>query len=320
MVPPRIAALRKLMKKSQVDAYLIPSTDAHQNEYLPEMWERRQWLSGFTGSAGDLVITQKAAGLWTDSRYFLQAEEQLKGSGIQLFKMGLPETPDLKSWLKDHLKPGDRVGIDPKVISWQQADDMKNFFQNWQLKLKPVKENLVDKIWKDQPDFPSDPVKIHPLKYAGRSVGEKLQDLRQQLKNENCQAHIVTTLDSIAWLFNIRGTDIAYNPLVISYAMVTEKKAFLFIPKAKVTKSLQKHLGDRIEILDYSKFSKRLKKRISKKMRIWLDPSTTSWSIFRLLNGNCDLFWKQSPLVLMKAIKNKNEIKGMKSAPLAISL
>jgi Xaa-Pro aminopeptidase len=314
MIKKRLSALRKLMKKNQIQAYMVPSTDPHQNEYLPEMWERRRWLSGFTGSAGDLIVTKKDAGLWTDSRYFLQAEEQLKGTGIQLFKIGLPETPSITQWLTSQLKAGEVVAIDAKVISYQQANEIQKNLKNWQLSFQPMKANLIDKIWKNPPTFPSGPIKAQPLKYSGKSAEEKLGELRKKLSAENCQAHVITSLDAIAWLFNIRGTDIPFNPLIISFALVTNKKALLFTPLSKINKSILRHFGDTIRVLDYRNFTKALKKNISKKDRVWLDPASTNWHIIRLLSGKCELVMKESPLFLMKAIKNLREIDGIKAA------
>ncbi|MCK5076343.1 MAG: aminopeptidase P family N-terminal domain-containing protein, partial [Calditrichia bacterium] len=162
MTKNKIQNLRNLMEKYNIQAYLIPSTDPHQSEYVPELWERRKWLSGFTGSAGDLAFTLTKAGLWTDSRYFLQAEEQLEGSGIDLFKMGLPETPSIQTWLKNELQQGEKVGFDPRVFSYNEIKDMKHFFDKWKIELKSIENNLVDKIWDNQPGFPEDA--IIPLK------------------------------------------------------------------------------------------------------------------------------------------------------------
>jgi len=285
MVKNKIKKLRKLMKKYEIQAYLIPSTDAHQSEYVPAMWNRREWLSGFTGSAGDLVITGKQAGLWTDSRYFLQAEEQLKGTGIELFKMGLPETPSIQQWIATQLKAGETVAIDPRLISQQQANQLQKFFQAWKIKFKGLENNLVDKIWKNQPAFPETPLKPHPIKYAGKSYQEKINDLRVEMKKEKCTAHILTTLDTIAWLFNIRGKDIPFNPLVISYAIITLKTAYIFIPPAKIDGTAKNQFKSNVKIYDYSQFAKFLKKQFGKKEKIWLDPETVSWWITDLLKN-----------------------------------
>jgi len=313
LVKERIKALQKLMKKQKIQAYLVPSTDPHQSEYVPALWERRKWLSGFTGSAGDLAITTKTAGLWTDSRYFLQAEEQLKGSGIQLFKSGLPETLSIQQWLKSQLYAGDRVGIDPKVISYKEAKIFEEFLNPWKISLRPIEENLIDKIWKDQPEFPASPVMVHPLPYSGITIKEKIETLRKQMKAEKVDVHILTTLDNIAWLFNIRGRDVDFNPVVISYAIVTSKKVLLFTPLKKITKNVRKHFGRLVEYHDYENFPRQLQKISKSKARIWVDLNTINWWIVSKLAAKCELLFKESPVVKMKAIKNGKEIEGLKA-------
>jgi Xaa-Pro aminopeptidase len=312
-VKERIKSLQKLMKKHKIQAYLVPSTDPHQSEYVPAVWERRKWLSGFTGSAGDLAITTKTASLWTDSRYFLQAEEQLRGSGIQLFKSGLPETPPMHEWLKSQLKAGDRVGIDSKVISHKEAKTFEDFLKPWKISLIPIEENLIDKIWEDQPEFPASPIMVHPLPYAGITIKEKIENLQKQMKAEKVDVHILTTLDTIAWLFNIRGRDVDFNPVVISYAVVTSKKALLFTPLRKVSKEVRKHFGRLVECYDYKNFPRQLQKISKAKVRVWVDPNTINWWIVNSLAAKCELLFKESPVVKMKAIKNRKEIEGLRA-------
>ncbi len=310
----RLQGLRTLMKKNRIAAYLVPSTDPHQNEYLPAAWERRRWLSGFTGSAGDMAVTLKSAGLWTDSRYFLQAETQLKNSGIQLFKLGLPDTPLMSAWLIQQLKPGERAGIDPRVISYQDAQKLKTVLANGKIIFQPIEQNLVDKIWKDQPPLPQAPIIPHPLKFAGESVPDKLKRLRERMKQERVKTHIITNLDAIAWLFNIRGRDIDFNPLVISYAIITLKKAWLFTSRKKVDRALSRHLGRQVQILEYQDFPRALKKLAVSRDRIWVDPSLASWWVVDNLDKKCELFFKEAPITRFKALKNSTEISGLKAA------
>ena len=307
-------ALRSLMKKNKIKAYLVPSTDPHQSEYLPVMWERRKWLSGFTGSAGDLAITLKKTGLWTDSRYFLQAEHQLQNSGINLFKMGLPDVPTIPQWLKKELKAGDKVGFDPRLFSYNETQKLKSFLKEWRIKLTPIEKNLIDNIWQDQPPFPKNQIKPHPKKYAGRSIEEKLEMLRQQMKEEKVKAHILTTLDSIAWVFNIRGTDVEFNPVVIAYAIITPKKAMLFTDMEKITRAVRRHLGETVQVYDYDDFRKQLKKLAKSELKVWLDPNSVSYWIVDILKKDCDLFFKESPVTRLKALKNKTEITDAKAA------
>ena len=314
MIKKRMEALRSLMKKNKIKAYLVPSTDPHQSEYVPVMWERRKWLSGFTGSAGDLAITLKKTGLWTDSRYFLQAEQQLQGSGIDLFKIGIPGVPTIPQWLKKELKAEDKVGFDPRLFSYNETQKLKSFLKEWRIKLTPIEKNLIDNIWQDQPPFPKNQIKPHPKKYAGRSIEEKLEMLRQQMKEEKVKAHILTTLDSIAWVFNIRGTDVEFNPVVIAYAIITPKKAMLFTDMEKITRAVRRHLGETVQVYDYDDFRKQLKKLAKSELKVWLDPNSVSYWIVDILKKDCDLFFKESPVTRLKALKNKTEITGAKAA------
>lgn len=314
MVKERLEKLRTLMKEHDIHAYLIPSTDPHQSEYVPKMWQRRQWLTGFTGSAGDVVVTLNKAGLWTDSRYFLQAEEELEGSGIILFKIGLPDTPSIPDWIKSELEDGDTVGIDPRLFSYQEARKLGKELGEKYINLESIEKNLVDEIWEDQPDFPLDPIRPHELKYSGESVESKLTRLRGKMAEKGADAHVISTLDAIAWLFNIRGQDVEFNPVVIAYALVTRDGAALFTRREKVTDPLRDHLNDLVEIYEYADFKSHLKKLTKSSAKVWLDPATVSqWVVDQLADG-CDLLFKESPVTLFKAIKNETEIAGFKSA------
>ena len=217
MIKKRMENLRKLMKENNIQAYIIPSTDPHQSEYIPSIWKRREWISGFTGSAGDLVVTTNKAGLWTDSRYFLQAEQELKGTGIKLFKIRLPETPNMFSWIKDELNKNDIVGIDPKLLSYNTVSALKSLLKNKDIEIKSIEENLVDLIWEDKPEFPMGKIKVHDLKYSGESVKNKLNRIRKKMDEMEVDTHVITSLDAIAWPFNIRCTDVDFNPVLISH-------------------------------------------------------------------------------------------------------
>ena len=190
----RLEQLRSMMKKSGIDAYIIPSADPHQSEYVAPRWKTRAWISGFNGSAGTVVVTLKKAGLWTDGRYFLQAEEQLKNSTITLFKAGLPETPDYKEWLQKELKKGSNIGLDSSVMSIKEVDDLKKTFENAGLKVKPGKD-LVDAIWKDRPSFPSGKAVLHPLKYAGMSRPDKFKAIREKMAESGVDHHLFASID-----------------------------------------------------------------------------------------------------------------------------
>jgi len=314
MIKKRIKNLRKLMKENNIQAYIIPSTDPHQSEYIPRIWKRREWISGFTGSAGDLAVTMDKVGLWTDSRYFLQAEQQLKGTGIKLFKMRLPETPDIFSWIKQELKKNDTVGIDPELLSYNTVFALKSLLKNKGIEVKSIENNLVDFIWEDQPEFPMDKIKVHDLKYAGESVKSKLNRIRQKMDELEVDTHVITMLDAIAWTFNIRCNDVDFNPVTISYAIVNRNKAKLFVKLDKVTKKVKDHLNKIVEIYDYKELKKHLAFLRKEKNKVLLDSETISQSVVDCLKQGCELIYGESPITLLKAIKNKTELNGFKKA------
>ncbi len=308
-------ALRARMRKLGLTAYLIPSTDPHQSEYLPECWMRRPWFSGFTGSAGDVVVTLQEAGLWTDGRYFLQAENELRGSGIKLFRMGEPKVPKLQDYLAATLRKGEAVGVDPRLISAERAADLEKALTPSGGRLAYPEENLVDELWKDRPAVSTEPVLEHPVRFAGETVSSKLRRLRAEMRSRRVQAHVLNNLDAIAWLFNIRGRDIAYNPLVISYAIVDEKSAGLFVHAGKVPAGLEKKLSRNVTIRPYDEFAGAMRKLAGGKPRVWLDSSVASRWMRDLLEG-CEILPDRSPVMMMKARKNDTEIAGMKAAHL----
>jgi len=313
MIKQRIQKLRELMQKQRIDAYVIPSTDPHGSEYVPALWQRRAWISGFDGSAGDVIVTMEKAGLWTDSRYFLQAEQQLAGTGIDLFKIGLPETPDMLTFLKQELQPGQVVGIDPRVMSFEQVGQWQKELALKKIKMKFLEENLIDLLWEDQPEMPLDPIIVWEDKYAGESVESKLQRIRQKMNETGCQTHVLTTLDAIAWTFNIRSRDVDFNPVVIAYAIITQEEAELFVHKKKVTRKVKKHLKGLAKIRHYDDFKKRLLKLAKRKTRVWLDGATVNYWVGMLLQKRCELFLSPSPVTAFKAIKNETELAGMRA-------
>jgi len=310
----RVAALRALMKKSRLHAYLIPSADAHLNEYVPTFWRRREWISGFTGSAGDVVITLKKAALWTDGRYFLQAGDQLAGSGITLMKLGVPGTPTIPLWLSKQLGKGQRVGVDPRVLSLAQFAKMKGELADFSIELIPLERNLVDALWEDQPPAPVGPVEVHPVKYAGERFQDKIKRVRKAMRDAGARAHVVSALDCVAWLFNIRGSDVQHNPVVIAYAIVTEKKATLFVDRKKVTPELRRAFGKSAEIREYAAMRAALIRLARGGGPVLLDPAATSQWIAGLLSPRAKLILRESPIMLMKAAKNSSEIRGMRQA------
>ncbi len=310
----RIAALRGEMKKRGLSAYVVPSSDAHMDEYVPRYWRRREWVSGFTGSAGEVAVTTNKTALWTDGRYFLQAETQLAGSGITLMRQGEAKTPTIAGWLGSQLKSGAKVGVDPKVISIAQFRRVKSDLEHYGLGLVAVEENLVDRLWTDKPEDDGGPVEVHPVKYAGESVAHKLGRVRKAMATAGATAHVITALDSIAWLFNIRGTDVENNPVVIAYAIVTGKSATLFTDRSKIDKNVRAALGKAVSIQPYEKFRDALKKLAKPSERVWLDPVTTNEWVAELLDGKAKFVMLESPITMFKACKNAAELAGIKAA------
>ena len=313
MIKERLDALRKLMNKNKLDAYIIPGTDPHQSEYVPALWQRRAWISGFNGSAGDVIVLRDKAGLWTDSRYFLQAEEQLKNSGIDLFKIGVTGVPDMIQFLKNNLEKGRVVSIDPKLHSHQEVSKMQAELQSRGITVKALEDNLVDAIWEDRPSLPDAPLFVWEDKYAGESVESKLDRIRQKMQEENVFAHVLTMLDTIAWTFNLRSSDVDYNPVFISYAIITQDNALLFVNKKKINRKVKKHLKGLAKFYDYDDFRKHLLKIAKRKHKIWLDGNTVNHWIVNLIQKKCRVFFKESPVVMFKAIKNETELQGFKN-------
>ncbi len=312
----RLAALRKLMAARRIQGYIIPSTDAHQSEYVPTFWHRRGWISGFTGSAGDVVVTPLKAGLWTDGRYFLQAEAQLAGSGIGLMKLGVPGTPTMAAWLGKQLKKGNRVGLDPRLFSVAQYQKLNADLESYGIELVGIEANPVDELWTDRPPAPDGMIEVHPVKYAGERFQDKLKRVRRAVNEAGAKGHVIAALDCIAWLFNIRGSDVLHNPVVIAYAMVTDKDAILFTDLTKVTRQVRKALGQSVTIRPYGDFRAALIKLSKTGGPVWADPNATNQWIANLLNPRAKLILKESPIVLMKSLKNPVEIRGARRAHL----
>ncbi|WP_032561892.1 aminopeptidase P family protein [Bacteroides fragilis] len=307
----RIHALRMWFKPN-IQAFIIPSTDPHLSEYVAPHWKSREWISGFTGSAGTGVITEKKAGLWTDSRYFLQAAEQLQGSGIDLYKEMLPETPSITKFLSDELQPGESVGIDGKMFSVEQVESMQAELsaKNIQIVFCP---DPMDELWENRPPMPESPAFVYDIKYAGKSCSEKIAAIRTELKKKSAESVMLSALDEIAWTLNLRGNDVHCNPVVVSYLLITEKKAVLFIAPEKVTEEVRNYLEkQQIEIQNYSDTEIYLSDLNSSS--ILMNPAKTNYSVFSSVNPQCRIIRGEAPVALLKAIRNEQEIKGIHAA------
>jgi hypothetical protein len=298
--------------KPNIQAFIIPSTDPHLSEYVAPHWKSREWISGFTGSAGTVVITEKKAGLWTDSRYFLQAAEQLQGSGIDLYKEMLPETPSITKFLSDELQPGESVGIDGKMFSVEQVESMQAELsaKNIQIVFCP---DPMDELWENRPPMPESPAFVYDIKYAGKSCSEKIAAIRTELKKKSAESVMLSALDEIAWTLNLRGNDVHCNPVVVSYLLITEKKAVLFIAPEKVTEEVRNYLEkQQIEIQNYSDTEIYLSDLNSSS--ILMNPAKTNYSVFSSVNPQCRIIRGEAPVALLKAIRNEQEIKGIHAA------
>lgn len=310
----RIAALRDFMSQCGISAFIAPSTDPHSGEYVPAHWESRKWLSGFTGSAGTVVVTKDNAGLWTDSRYFIQAEEQLEGTGIQLFKDRLPETPSISEWLGSVLNKDEKVGIDGWVNSMQEAAGLRKELQTYGLELTLV-EDPFQYIWDDRPTLPQTPVFIHGLEYAGVSCSEKINKIKKSIKSKGATSIILSALDEIAWTLNLRGDDVHCNPLFISYLIISEKKNTLYILEEKVTEEVRSYLKEhQVEIEDYKNFSKNLKTFSEKDEEVLQISPQANEALYTLASQHTHVIIAPSPVALMKAHKNPTEISGFRKA------
>ena len=314
-IPERIAALREAMKQHKIDADIIPTSDPHMSEYPADCWKYREWISGFTGSAGTVIITADKAGLWTDSRYFLQASTQLEGTGIELFKMMLPETPTIPEFLTHELKEGQTVGLNGETYSLADARSLEKALAEKEIKLN-TNASLIDPIWKERPAIPEAPMFEMPIELSGKSTEDKLIDINKMLHKAGADCTILSALDEVAWTFNIRGTDVAYNPVVISYAFVSEKESVLFVNPKKIPAEIAEHLKkEGVTLADYGMLATFLS-RLPEQTRVFIDSKRTNVAIYNALPKSSILIEGTSPANHLKSIKNETEIKGFRNAVL----
>lgn len=311
----RMEALRLQMKEHQLSAFIIPSTDPHSGEYVPEHWETRKWISGFTGSAGTAVITLDDAGLWTDSRYFIQAEEQLEGTGIRLFKDRLPETPSIDEWLGSILKKGDKVGIDGWVNSHQEAHVLRNALAKNGIELVTMTEDIFDTLWEDRPSLPKTPVFILDETRTGASSTEKINRIQEVIAKNGASAIILSALDEIAWTLNLRGSDVHCNPVFISYLLLSKEGYTLYILEDKITDEVRDYLKDhQVTIKTYSQLAEDLFAFREKHEGVLQISPLANEALYDLSSKYADTIIAPSPVALMKAVKNETEQAGFRKA------
>lgn len=310
----KLAALRKKMNKNGVQAYIIPSSDPHMSEYLPEHWEARSYFSGFNGSAGTLIVTEKESGLWTDGRYFIQAANQLSKSEIVLYKMGVRGTPTYTEFLYEKLNEGETVSFDGKLLSSFTVKKLRAVLEDKNIKIKAV--DLIGDIWTNRPEIPASKVYVHDVKYTGRTCREKLEQVRSEIKKQNADGEIFTKLDCVAWLMNIRADDIAYNPLAVSYAVVYSDSAYLFINTKRVLPETMKYLKENgVTVKEYEDVEAALK-NINSENNMLIDSESINYDLYRILKENKNVTVKEGKdtVTYLKGVKNETEIENIKNA------
>lgn len=312
----RLARLRELMKREHLSAFIFPSTDAHQSEYVADHWRGREWISGFNGAAGTAVVTMKSAALWTDSRYFLAAEEQLEDTEYQLMRLKMEGTPTITEWLGKELQDvqSPEVGLDGMVNSYNYVKDLSYSLRK--LGGITLRTNLdpLEQIWENRPSLPANPVEIQPLEYAGETLASKVVRIRKSLRELHADGMLVSALDDIAWTLNLRGTDVHCNPVFVSYLLIESDKVSLFVDDNKLSPEVKQYLQDnQVSLYNYNKVEKCLESY--SEYNILLDGDETSYYLWKTVKCQ-EIVAAASPIPAMKAVKNKAEIEGYRSAML----
>jgi Xaa-Pro aminopeptidase len=309
----RLAALREAMKRQQLDAYILTDSDPHLSEYTAERWKVRSWFSGFTGSAGTLVVTADKASLWVDSRYFLQAEIELSDVDIEIQRIGIAGTPSIAGFLRAELSEGQTVGLCGQTYGATLARSLKTNLAKSGIRFD-TSFDLAEDIWEDRPSVPDGSCFLHEEQYSGKSVSGKLCEIRTQLEEGEADAVVLTALDDVAWTFNIRGGDIAYNPVVISYGFISQKESILFIDPKKVPEDVFEYLQDAgVSFLDYDAFLPFLS-QLPDGMNVSIDPNKASISLIDAIPESCNLEEGFTSVTHLKSIKNDTEIEGIRNA------
>ena len=314
-IPERLSALRKFMENKNLNVFVIPSTDPHLSEYPAATWESRKWISGFTGSAGTIVVTLKEAGLFTDSRYFLQGKTELANTGIDLFKMGLPETPTMIDWIIDQAGENGKVGIDGLVYAAADAHMLENRLKRKNIELVTQFDPFVE-IWKDRPEIPTNEIFTLPEDVTGESAKSKIGRIVEALKKEDADGMLMVTLDAVAWTFNIRGNDVDFNPVAVAYAYISKKETVLFINPKKLTKEVPDNLKQQgVTLAAYDKVFEYVG-NLPANTSVLVTGSKINLKLLQTIPANCTVIDVPSPADLMKSMKNETELKGFRNAML----
>ncbi len=313
MIKQRIEKIRDLMKEKNIYAYIVPSSDYHQSEYVGDYFKSREFMSGFTGSAGTLIISMDEAGLWTDGRYFIQAEHELKDSGIKLFKMGEEGVPTIEEYLLEKLPKNSTIGFDGRVMSVKEGQSFANKLAFKGINIE-YKYDLVNDIWEDRCSLPTEKAFLLGVEYTGESFSDKLSRIREVMKEKKATTHILASLDDIAWLFNIRGRDVKSNPVVLSYAIVSTDSVYLFIDKNKIGEDIKSELSkENIQIKGYEEVYESIK-NIDENEVVLIDTSKVNYAIYNNIPSNVQKIEERNPSILFKSIKNEIELKNIRNS------
>ncbi|MEG1134833.1 MAG: aminopeptidase P family protein, partial [Cellulosilyticaceae bacterium] len=311
----RVQVLREMMKKDQIDAYIIPSSDFHESEYVGEYFKAREFISGFTGSAGTVVITAEEAGLWTDGRYFIQANKQLEDTGIKLFKSGEPDVPTIEEYLYEIVPVDGVLGFDGRVISAKQGMKLAKKLEDKKVKVVYEKD-LIDLVWEERPSLSQAPAFLLDTKYCGKDFTQKVLELREVMKEKGVTTHVITTLDDIAWLFNLRGGDVKFNPVVLAYAVVTLESVCLFVDKDKLSEEIKaKCLAEGITLQSYEEIYEAVK-RFDSEQIILLDSHKVNYAIYHNISKDIKILDELNPTMYAKAKKNEVELQSIRNSHL----
>ncbi|HGM1559379.1 M24 family peptidase [Clostridioides difficile] len=309
----RLSGLRKFMEEKNIDAYMIPSSDNHQSEYVGDYFKSREFISGFNGSAGTVIVTKDEAGLWTDGRYFIQAESQLEGSTIKLFKMGQEGCPTTDEYLYKNIPEGGTLGFDGRVISAREGATLAEKLSKKGIKIE-YQYDLIDGIWPDRPALSDSKAFLLDVKYCGESFSSKLARLREKMSEKGTSTHVITTLDDIAWLFNIRGGDVKYNPVVLSYAAITLKEVYLFVDESKLNEEILNELAkENVQIKPYNDVYEFVK-NIDKTEKVLLDGTKLSYTIYNNIPCEVEKVDEFNPVMFFKAQKNEVELENIRNS------
>ena len=318
-IPERLTNLRAQMEEKGIDIYIVPTADFHQSEYVGEYFKARKYITGFSGSAGTAVITKDEARLWTDGRYFIQAAQQLEGTTVELMKMGEPGVPELTAYLEEITKPGDTIGFDGRVVSVGEGQEYADIAEKKGAKVA-YHDDLIDLIWTDRPELSKAPAFSLGIEYTGESTADKLKRTREEMEKAGANAHALTTLDDICWTLNIRGDDIEFFPLVLSYAIIKMDSMELYIDESKLDDAMKADLAaNNVNLHPYNDIYEDIRK-LDESTVLMIDPGKLNYALYNNIPENVKKVEERNPAILMKAIKNPVEVENIRKAQIKDSV